>query len=132
MASVFEEILSETVHFRIEPAGTSCSAEAVGDVGKTEVEDAARKRRENITMSLLFIGEPRRGTRARLSGVRLLFRLQPSDTHLASAPASIELPVEADIEKSSTIMLSKDSQRQLKIVLTSYVARRPYRILIQR
>jgi len=45
-----------------------------------------------------------------------LFRLQPGDTHLASALAPIDLPVEADLEKNSTIMLSLYFQRQLKIV----------------
>src|ERR1700759_1331260 len=49
-ASVFEEILSETVHFRMEPAGTSCSADAT--VG------TARRRRENVSRSLLFMGDP--------------------------------------------------------------------------
>jgi hypothetical protein len=72
MSIVFDEILgSDTVHFSTEPAGTSCSAEVM--------RGAARKRRENGIMSLLFMGEPRRNTRARLSRVRLLLRLQRRD-----------------------------------------------------
>jgi|HubBroStandDraft_5_1064220.scaffolds.fasta_scaffold00475_4 hypothetical protein len=90
MASVFDEILSETVHFSTEPAGTSCSADARDG-------DAAR-RRENVSMSLLFMGTPET-TRAQLSRVRLLLRLQHSDAQLASAPAPIELVVEAEIEE---------------------------------
>src|ERR1700744_390115 len=91
MSIVFDEILgSATVHFSTEPAGTSCSAEAR--------DGAATRRRENVNRSLLFMGDP--GVfRAQLSRVRLMLRLQHSDTQLASAPAPSKLPVEADIEE---------------------------------
>src|SRR5580658_6636764 len=82
MASVFEEILSDTVHFSTEPAGTSCSAEA--RIG------AAARRRDNVSRSLLFMGDPGEfiGLIFQESGCCCV--LQHSAAHLRSAPTPIE------------------------------------------
>src|SRR5581483_4856906 len=101
MASVFDEILSETVHLRMEPAGTSCSAEAVAGEERETAESGAERRR--VSMSLLFMTTPRNSRAHPRSPAAVA--LATCDAHLASALAPIELPVEADT-KSSTIMLS--------------------------
>src|SRR5579875_2485588 len=68
MAIVCDEIFgSATVHFSKEPAGTSCSAEAMEGVAKSTAQRGAESRKEKI--NLLFIEEPQTCAGSRRSPV---------------------------------------------------------------
>jgi hypothetical protein len=87
---------SATVHFRIEPAGTSCSAEAVAGAEKDTAKRGAERRRVE-SMIVLFMKNPE--DYAGSFGSPVAVAPATSDAHLASAPAPIDRPVEAQTEE---------------------------------
>src|SRR6185437_1997471 len=103
MASVFEEILSDTVHFSTEPAGTSCSAVATEGVERKGIENGAERRR--VKMKLLFIENPGITSRAQREepGCCCSCNIATLTLRVRRLPLNIRWKPR---QKSSTIMLS--------------------------